>query len=281
MILGYLGIGIGQQLLNFGDVQEQTLFIVAGILFAVCLIPVSATSGIHPSLPETKPYRLIAIFRKTPLGMLGCLLSGLTNSAFFAMTPVLCTEIGLPFHQLSWIMSVTVFCGLAAQWLVGAVSDRLDRTAVLVVIAAAISAVSGLMFFIGETAFIGLAIEMGLFGALAFAVYPVSVARAHDIFGGRDAVAVSAALLFAYSIGASASPLLASGMMLLLDTPFGLFAFWSLNNVVFAAVAVYLRRYEKVKIVPVKDQVAFVPMKSTSSVVMALDPRSDIETEGS
>jgi hypothetical protein len=34
---------------------------------------------------------------------------------------------------------------------------------------------------------------------------------------------------------------------------------------------------EKIEIVPVEDQVAFVPMKSTSPVVMTLDPRADLD----
>ncbi|MEE4112211.1 MAG: MFS transporter, partial [Desulfobacteraceae bacterium] len=152
--------------------------------------------------------------------------------------------------------------------------DRFDRTVVLTVIATAIALVSGFMFVIGARSFGGMAAGMGLFGALMFAVYPVAVARAHDIFGGQEAVAVSAGLLFAYSIGASVSPLLASGVMTLLDSPFGLFAFWLLINGTFAVVTLYLRKQEKVETVAVEDQVAFVPMKSTSSVVMSMDPRS-------
>jgi len=190
---------------------------------------------------------------------------------------VVCTDIGLPLRQLSWIMTITVFSGLAAQWVVGTLSDRFDRTVVMTVIATAIAAVSGFIFVIGETSFLGMALGMGLFGALMFAVYPVSVARAHDIFGGQDAVAVSAGLLFAYSIGASVSPLLASGVMTLLNSPFGLFAFWCLINSTFAVVTLYLRKREKIIIVTEKDQVAFAPMKSTSSVALSLDPRSSPE----
>ena len=279
MTLTYLGIGIGQQLLNIGDVQEQTLFIIAGVIFALCLVPVSATEGVHPSLPETKPYHFLSIFRRAPLGMLGSMAAGLTNSAFYAMTPVVCTDIGLSLHQLSWIMSITVFSGLAAQWAVGTLSDRFDRTVVITVIATAIATVSGFMFVIGETSFGGMAVGMGLFGALMFAVYPVSVARAHDIFGGKDAVAVSAGLLFAYSIGACVSPILASGVMTLLHTPFGLFAFWCLINGTFAVTTLYLRKQEKVEIVAVEDQVAFAPMKSTSPVALSLDPRNDPEID--
>ena len=33
--------------------------------------------------------------------MLGCMVAGLTNSAFYAMIPVVCTDIGLSLRQLS------------------------------------------------------------------------------------------------------------------------------------------------------------------------------------
>jgi MFS family permease len=260
MSLMYMGTGIGQQLLNAGDIQGQKLFILAGIMFSLCLVPVSITGGVHPGLPETKPYKFISILRKAPLGMLGCFTAGLTNSAFFAMTPVFCTAIGLSLHQLSWIMSLTVFCGLAAQWLVGRLSDRFDRTIVLSVVAIAIAVVSGIMFINGKPSFGELSLEMGVFGLLVFAVYPLSVARAHDIFGGQDAVAVSAGLLFAYSIGASISPLLASGVMTLFGSPFGLFAFWGINSSALAVVTPYLRKHEKAALAPLDEQDAFVPM---------------------
>ena len=278
MTLSYLGIGIGQQLLNVGRANGNEPFIIAGVIFALCLVPVSATQGVHPRLPEPTPIRFMAIVRKTPLGIFGCMLAGLTNSAFFAMVPAVCTEIGLSLHQLSWIMTITVFSGLAAQWIVGSLSDRFDRTVVLTVIIIAMALVSGLMYVHQNTNFSYLAIRMGVYGALMFAVYPLSVARAHDIFEGRDTVAVSTSLLFAYSIGASISPLLASGIMSLLQSPFGLFAFWFLIHSTFAGLIVYCKAKVKISRVPVADQVAFVPMKSTSSIVMALDPRNDTQS---
>jgi MFS family permease len=200
--------------------------------------------------------------------------AGLTNSAFFAMMPAVCTRIGMSHAQLAGIMSATVFAGLTAQWAVGAVSDRFDRTLVLIVIAAAIAVVSGWLFVGQETAYPLLVGKMGLLGALVFAVYPVSVARAHDVFDGQDTVAVSGCLLFAYSVGACASPLLASGLMTLLKSPFGLFAFWFIVNAGLALVSIYLLKKEKVEVVAVEDQVAFVPMKRSSPVVIAMDPRN-------
>ena len=275
MILSFLGIGIGQQLLNAGDIQGNELFIIAGVIFAMCLIPVAATDGVHPRLPGPVRFSFIVIFRKAPLGMLGSMAAGLTNSAFYAMMPVVCSAVGLSHYQLSWIMSITVFAGLTAQFLVGAVSDRFDRAMVLTIVVVSIVVVSGFLFFDKDPSFIGLIVKMAMIGALIFSVYPLAVARTHDIFGGQDTIAVSTGLLFAYSTGASVSPLLASGMMTLVRTPLGLFAFWCSVHFIFAGMIFYLRTKEKLEIVPVEDQVSFVPMKRTSPVAMELDPRTD------
>ena len=90
MTLSYLGIGTGQQLLNIGNIKGTELFTIAGIIFAICLVPVSATESIYPNLPERKMISFIDIFKKSPLGILGCMSAGLTNSAFFSLTPALC-----------------------------------------------------------------------------------------------------------------------------------------------------------------------------------------------
>ena len=231
----YLGIGVGQQLLNTGDVRGNELFLTAGAIFALCLIPVAATEGCPSAIARVEQrFSFVAIFRRAPLGMVGSVSAGLTNSAFYAMMPdCACSAMGLSQQELSWIMSITVFAGLAAQFFVGAVSDRFDRTMVLTIVVIAIVVVSGLMFIDKDPSFAGLALKMALIGALIFSVYPLAVARTHDIFGGQDTVAVSTGLLFAYSIGASVSPLLASGMMTLVRTANGPFCLLVLGSLHF------------------------------------------------
>jgi hypothetical protein len=83
MTLTYMGIGIGQQLLNFGGEDGRNSFLIAALLFSLSLIPVSATRSVHPELPQPTRYNFKALFQKVPIGMLGCFSAGLVNSAFF------------------------------------------------------------------------------------------------------------------------------------------------------------------------------------------------------
>ena len=211
--------------------------------------------------------------------MSGCFAAGLINSAFFSMAPVFGANIGMSTFQLSWFMSVTVFGGLTVQWVVGIISDRFDRTLILVIIGILISLYSIIVVINTEVTFHRLLLEMGIFGGFLFAIYPVSVARAHDVFGGKDAVAVSSALLLCYSIGAIFGPILASAVMSTMNNPFGLYIYWSLVAGIFAAITFFLKRKERISIIPVEKQVNFIPMKNTSAVAMVLDPRTDLEDE--
>ncbi|MGD9178451.1 MAG: MFS transporter, partial [Desulfobacterales bacterium] len=202
MTLTYMGIGIGQQLLNLGDDGGQQLFWIAALLFSLSLIPVSVTRSVHPELPQPTRYRFKALFQTVPLGMLGCFAAGLVNSAFFSMAPVFGTKVGLSVFQLSWFMSTTVIGGFAVQWLIGIISDRFDRTLVLGIIACFVALLSLSMAMNTGISYTWLLFEMAIFGGLIFAVYPLAVARANDVFEGKEAVAVSSALLLCYSIGA-------------------------------------------------------------------------------
>ena len=281
MTLTYMGVGIAQQFLNFGNAANQNVFFIAALLFSLSLIPVSVTNSVHPKLPESVRYTFKALFKKAPVGMLGCFAAGLINSAFFSMAPVFGTEIGLSTFQLSWFMSITVFGGFAVQWIIGIVSDRNDRTIILIIVAGLIALYSFVIAINTSASYSRLLLEMGIFGGFLFALYPVSVARTHDVFEAKDAVEVSSALLLCYSIGAIFGPILASAVMTILKNPFGLYVYWSLVSGVFAVITIYLKHKERISIVPVEEQVNFIAMKNTSSVALVLDPRTEVEDQQS
>ena len=279
MILSYLGIGIGQQLLNVADVRGPALFNIAGLLIALSLVPVVITRTVHPKLPETTHFNLIALFKRAPMGMMGCLASGLISSAFYSMGPVFGNQIGLTVTQLSWFMTVTILGGVIFQWPIGAIADRFDRTTILILLGICIGIMSLVILFFAKASIAWLLPTMGLFGGFLFTVYPVSVARTHDLFETKDIVPVSSALLLFYGIGATAGPVVSSAFIGLSGNPFGLFAYCGLIGGMFAALSLYLKRIEKLVVIPAEDHIDFMPMRNSSPVAMVIDPRAERQTE--
>jgi MFS family permease len=279
MIVTYMGSTVGQQLLNAGDVHSQTLFLVAGMFMVLSTIPVSMTRSIHPKLPKVEQKALKTILKKAPIGMLGCFGAGLLHSAFYTMGPVFAHQIQLSVVQISWFMTLTVLGGLLLQWPVGTMSDRMDRSLVLPGLGIILAGIS-LVILISSRHSMGMLLgATAVFGGIFFSIYPVAVARAHDIFDAQDVVKVSSVLLLCYGIGAIFGPTLAAAVMSLTGTPYGLYFYMIAVSSLYAVVTLLLRRKESVRIVPVEDQVDFVMMETTSDVAMHMDPRLAVSGE--
>jgi MFS family permease len=273
MMLSYFGLGAGQLLLNTGDTAGPQLFLISGMLLTLCLVPVAVTRSAQPRLPAPSRFNLAALFSRAPLGFLGCVTAGLITSAFYSMGPVFSHRIGLSTSETAWFMSVTIFGGLVLQWPLGVLSDRFDRTLVLAAVATTVAAAAVAITAATHYRQGWLIPMMGMFGGFIFTLYPVAVARTHDLFPPEDIVAVSSVLLLGYGVGATIGPVAASAAMVASQSPYGLFGFQTGIAALYAGVVLYLRKKEKIKRVPVADQVDFMPMKNTSPVALVMDPR--------
>ena len=190
MILVYFGNGSGQLLLNIGNVQGKNIFMIAGILFATCLIPISVTRAVKPQPLEVPRYNLIKLFQLAPFSMVGSLTAGLINGSFYSMGPMFALKIGLPIAQVSLFMSLTVWSGLLFQWPVGLLSDRFDRLTVLSILGFSVLLVSVFISVLGALNFSLLLLLTACFGII-FTIYPVAMARAQDNIDKKDIVPVS------------------------------------------------------------------------------------------
>lgn len=279
MVMTYLGSSTGQQFLRIGDIMDQTLFLVAGFLMVSCILPVALTRSIHPQTVLFEPMSLRHIVKKAPLGMLGCFTSGLLTSSFYTMAPVFCHGIDLDVSQISVFMTVTILGGLLIQWPIGLLSDRVDRSIVIPCVMVLMALVSIMVIWAGHGRFSLLIAATGLFGGFMFCIYPVSVARAYDLFEPKDVVNVSSALLLFYGIGAALGPVASSSVMTMIARPYAYYAYTSIVCVAATTISIYLRFREIAPIVPVEEQVDYIIMKHASPIATQIDPRSQAADE--
>jgi len=273
MSLVYFGIGSGQFLLNVNDVQGKSIFMLAAILFAVCLIPISITRAVNPQPLRVARYNLVKLFQLAPFSMVGCFAAGLINSSFYSLGPMFGLEIGLQVYQVSWFMSITVWSGLFFQWPVGLLSDRLNRLTVLSALGFLAMLVSISIAMFGSTG-LGILLFLTACFGVVFTIYPVAMARAQDNIEKEDIFPVSAALiLFFFGLGACFGPVIASAVMAKTG-PWGLYHFTAVCGGVLGGAACIYRIKQAGR---VEDQVPFIPMPKTSPMVSVLDPRGNPE----
>ncbi|MFC0267062.1 MFS transporter [Kushneria aurantia] len=213
MVISYIGMGGGQLLLGSGDPSGVGLFLLVSILVSLSLVPILISYTPQPELSHPEPMNLRRLYRLSPLGTLGCFMTGITNGAIFGMGAVFARNSGLDVGQVSLFMGAFIFGGALAQWPLGKLSDRVDRQWVIVVVAlmAMLLALGGVITGgWSPLALTGLAV---LLGATMLTLYSIFLACANDFLSEQQIVAASASLVLALGIGAVLGPFSAGLVM--------------------------------------------------------------------
>jgi len=267
-------VTIGMQLMNFGSPMSFELFSLTAMLYSLAAVPVALTRTAAPAPPHRARLRLFWLFSVSPAAMLGSLLSGLANSAFWTLSPLYGQTLGLNDRGIILFMAVVVLCGAASQWPVGQLSDRFGRRLVAAAVAAIGGAAAVGLFLIPnpQTVLLGFLSVAGLYGAMSFPAYAQCVAHANDLVHRKRAVEVSGGLLMTFSLGAVLGPLLASLFMAQMGNR-ALFLYAAIAQVLIVLVmAARARRRPKLSREHVEE---FVVIPRTTPTVFDLDPRAD------
>lgn len=262
----------GQLLLNLAPPTEMALFVISAVLISNALVPVALTRSTPPQLPDTSKLGLPALFRISPVGIIGCFCSGLALSAFSGLAPLVVLESGFPVAMVALFMSLVIIGGAASQWPIGRLSDVVDRRLVIAIVSFSAAAVSVLIALLPDKAGNYLLLLGFVFGAATFPLYSLCVAHTNDFMRDDDLIAASGGLLLSFGLGALLGPYVASWAIKILGLA-GLFVYVA---VVVAALGLFAIVRTRLKApVPSTDRERFVSVPETTPVAEALDPRTD------
>jgi len=209
----YSGQASGQWLLNIEDPSGFLLFVIISIMISLAVVPVALTRMAPAPLPEISALSFRRLYRASPLGILGTIVSGLVLGSLFSLGPVFARAVGLDLSATALFMSTVIFGGVLLQWPLGRLSDVFDRRLVILLVLFAIVVLSGSMTLVADRGRAALLAAAAAFGGASFALYPLCVAHTNDYLARADRVAGSGGLILAYSTGAILGPLAASGTM--------------------------------------------------------------------
>ena len=214
------------------------IFAVMSIMITLSLVPVSLGDRSNPTPPEDVRLDLGRVWRISPLGCIGCIAVGVTNSAFRTLSPVYAEAIGMSVADIVIFVSAGIIGGAIIQYPLGYLSDRWDRRKVLLLTtAASLGAALAIATVAGTDRLLNFALVF-VFGSFAMPLFSLSAAHANDRAGKGEFVLVNAALMLFYSFGAIGGPLAASAAMQALG-PRYLFVFSAAVYVVFIGFILY------------------------------------------
>ena len=273
MIVFYGAFGGGQFLLSAYDPAGFELFALAAILIGMSLVPIVLTRTEAPTVAAPAPLSVSELLRVSPLAVVGSIASGIILGAFYGLAPLFAVGRDLPPGGVALFMAAAIFGGLALQWPIGLLSDRIDRRSVILGATAATALASGGIVLVPDGADALLLAFVALFGGVSFTLYPLSLAHAGDrLPNNEDMVGLSSGMLLLYSVGAAVGPL-AAGLMFGVLGGSGLFLFTA--AIAAATVAFGAWRVRQKAPASPAEQVSFVAVPRTSPAGAELDPRQE------
>ncbi len=235
--INFSAIAVGQLIVAGGDPSTFNLFVIAALFIGLATIPVVMTRSAQPAPIALVRFRPLALYRLSPVGVVGVTLIGMATGAFWTLSALFGVEKGLEPDQAALFVGIAVLGGVIAQWPVGHLSDRFDRRRVLVALLLT-SAVLGVLIGVlplGSTAILVLAFPLG---SALHSCYAIAAAHAFD-FAERSAyVETSAGLLFANGVGSMIGPIAASALMGAIGAS-GLFVFAGVAQLLLVAFILY------------------------------------------
>ena len=212
MVGTFLALALGQLLIIWIEVKGAAPFNVIVDLFAVALVMVSTTRAEPPLTvaAEKLPYGQLA--RAAPVAVIGCAMSGLVSSAFYALAPAWMQDNGIKRETIALFMLVAVVGGLAFQVPVGRLSDRYDRRIVLAALGIGFAGAAIALVHLPRSWSV-LVPAAALLGGFMSTLYPVCVADAHDRMPANRVVAVSGRLILVSGLASVLGPLIGTSIM--------------------------------------------------------------------
>jgi len=270
MTLNLASLAASQFMLTTADPAGFHLFSIAAILLSLALVPVVLARIQAPDLPRARRMPMGRLYRTSPLGTMTCFVAGMTIGSFWGIGPIFARRMELDDTGIASFMAAVILGGLALQWPVGWISDRVDRRKVIggvCILAAAVCIAMGLLPE-GSGYFLALAV---LLGGTLYPIYSLGVSHVNDFVARGEFVPVSSGLLFLYGCGAALGPILGGAAMDGVG-PRG-FPFY-LAAVLIALVLIALYRMTRRAAPPPEQRESSVALPRTTPLILELDPRS-------
>jgi MFS family permease len=214
MIANLLASLAGTLSLNVVDAGRWTTLALGAVAIAAATIPI--LFGRLPQPPREPAFRpsLGALFRASPVGAVGCVLTGLITGAIGGLGPVFGMMSGLDMRGDTLMLAANSIGGALAYLPVTLLARRADRRSLLAGVAAL-----GLVLCL---AIVGgaprlttpqLIAALGIFGFIQYPLYGLCVGIANADQPDSPSAKIAAEVLLLFGLGTIAGPLIAGQVM--------------------------------------------------------------------
>lgn len=213
MVVLYVGLGAAQFLLILSDPRSSSPFMLVSALISLAMVPIVLSAQPTPAVVVPRPVRYRDLYRNSPLGVVAVTVAGVITSIFFSIGPVYARLRGLDTTGIATFMAGSIFAGVATQYPIGTLADRMDRRVVIAGVCAFATVVAMTITLFPEMPRALFLMLAALFAGVVLTIYSLGISHVNDRLEPAQMVAASSALLLMNGTSAIAGPMLAGGLM--------------------------------------------------------------------
>ena len=244
MLVTYVGMALGNLLLNVSDPRYYEPFILISLLFSIALIPILLTKRKPPKFKKNSAIRIKELFKISPFGTVSMFCTGFIFAPIFSLLSVYAVTMKLGIFETSLLLVGVMLAGALFQWPIGSLSDKYDRRKIIIgsSLAAIIFSICAIFasgvgnslpnLFAESTVSFNyfstvmdksrLFIFIILLAGVTLPLFSLNLALVNDYIPKEKFVAAGSGLNIIFGLGAMAGPIMCSVLMHLLG-PNGFF----------------------------------------------------------
>lgn len=213
MIVLYGGLGAAQFLLLVSDPGSDTPFMLVAALICLAIVPLVLSAHGAPLVDTPRSVRFRDLYRRSPLGVVAVIMSGLMSSIVFSLGPVYARQTGMDDAGIAVFMAGSILAGVLTQYPVGMLADRLERRAVIAGVGSLAAALGVWLAIAKGMPGALLLVTASLISGLVLSVYSLGVSHVNDRLETSEMVAASSALLMLNGAAAVIGPIVGGVLM--------------------------------------------------------------------
>ena len=226
MFITFIGLGIGNLLLNFSSPEKYEPFILISLLLSIALIPILLTKRKPPKFRKIGSIKIKDLYKISPFGSVAMFCSGFIHSTVFTLAAVYAASMNFTIFEISLFLFLITISGALFQWPIGYYSDRYDRRLMII----GCTFVGAFFCFLSiivsgnslQNMYLATGIGMDklmfyvcvtLYAGMALPLFTLNLAYVNDFIPKEKFVAAGGGLQIIFGLGAMGGPILCSIFM--------------------------------------------------------------------
>ncbi|KGR35822.1 permease [Vibrio campbellii] len=211
MLSLYGGSALGQFGIGIIGVSGGVPFVAITTLILMAILVLLFIDCEQPNSHESTALSFKQISKLSHAAIIGCIVSGLTLGAIYGLMPVELANRKISHQDIGTLMALVILGGMLVQPMVTTLNKYMART-VLMAFFCILGIFSIGLTFVSSSAVI-LAAALFLLGMATFALYPIAINLGCEGLDERFIVSATQVMLFSYSVGSVAGPVVADKFM--------------------------------------------------------------------